>query len=156
VCPALTTVPSQTTLRHDPETPLHLSMMLDARWDDPSRLRSHSMPCLPERPIEEAESGGGGPSSWYLSNLNSVKLDPPSQHRRPRQSSFDSVFPAAAPTRFNEVVRTSLIRRTDQSPTKPRRSCLSTTSDEPLATYGEEGGPIRQAKMLHTGLEKSV
>lgn len=136
-------------------------MMSDARWDDPSRLRSHSMPCLPERPMEaHSVLGPSSSSSWlYLpsSNLDSVKLDPTSllHHRRPRQTSFDSVFPVA-PTRFNEAVRTSLMRRTDQSPTKPRRCLEPPLGDDACAKYREQDGPIRHATMLHTGHEKLV
>jgi hypothetical protein len=114
------------------------------------------MPCLPERPIEAvAESECPSSPSFYLpSNLDSAKLDLPSPlHRRPRQTSFDSVFPITAPTRFNEVVRASLVRRTDQSPTKPRRRLEPATEEhEARGAYErQEDSPIqvRPVEILH-------
>jgi hypothetical protein len=108
------------------------------------------MPCMPERPTE-AQSESVCPSSpLYLpSNLESVKLDPSLfLHRRPRQSSFDSVFPAASPTRVSEGSR-----RTDQSPTKPRRRLEPAVED---VEAGRAAAQTRQAKMLLAGFENVV
>jgi hypothetical protein len=125
-------------------------MMLDARWDDPTRLRSYSMPCMPERQTEaQAESVCPSSPLYLPSNLGSVKLDPSLfLHRRPRQSSFDSVFPAASPTRINDAAR-----RTDQSPTKPRRRLEPAAED---VEAGRSSAQIRQAKMRIPGLEKLI